>query len=206
MIGLHRLGHLVPPGRVQRRGRRPAADHGVRVAGGVLKLVDGPGDGRVEFRERVHVRVEGVGVHDVEGARVDLVHAEARVEVRERRHRRPDPAGRERVRRVLHRAVERVVDHELVFMRVAEEDVGDDVGRVAGDDLVEIVGRVGDRVRPVPARQDVAEDPDALAFVFGVLQLADHPGQVARVVRVSGVDVVEVVGAVPEIRIQGNDP
>ena len=86
VVGLHRLGHLVPPGSIQRRGRRPAADHGIRVAGRVLELVDRAGDGRVEFRERAHVRVEGVGVHDVERARVDLVHPEARVEIRKRRH------------------------------------------------------------------------------------------------------------------------
>ena len=105
------------------------------------------------------------------------------------------------MRRVLHRAVERVVDHELVFVRVAEEDVGDDVRRVARDDLVEVVGRVRDRVRPVPAREHVAEDPDALAFVFGVLQLANHPGEVARVVWIGGIDVNEVVGAIPEISV-----
>ena len=51
----------------------------------------------------------------------------------------------------------------------------------------------------------MAEDPDALAFVFGVLQLADHPGEVARVVGVGGVDVVEEVGAIPEIGVEGND-
>jgi hypothetical protein len=94
-------------------------------------------------------------------------------------------------------AVEGVVDHELVFMGVAEEDIGDDVRGIASDDLVKIVGGVRERVGAVPAREDVAEDPDALAIVFGFLEFADHPSEIARVVGVGGVDVVEVVGPVP---------
>jgi hypothetical protein len=82
-------------------------------------------------------------------------------------------------------------------MGMAEEDVGDDVRGIAGDDLIEVVCGVGDRIRAIPAREDVAEDPDALAFVFGILELADHPGKVARVVGVGGVDVVEEVRPVP---------
>jgi hypothetical protein len=98
---------------------------------------------------------------------------------------------------VLDCAVEGVVDHELVFVGVAKEDIGDDVRGIASDDLVEIVGGVRDRVGAIPAREDVAKDPDALTIVFGVLKLADHPGEVARVVGVGGVDVVEEVGLVP---------
>lgn len=130
--------------------------------------------------------------------RIDLVHTEPGVDVRERRDRGTNPAGREGMGGVSDRAVEGVVDHELVFVGVAEEYVGDDVRGIASNNLVEIVGGVGDRVRAVPAREDVAEDPDALAFVFGVLELADHPGEVARVVGVGGVDVVEEVGPVPD--------
>ena len=44
-----------------------------------------------------------------------------------------------------------VVDHDLVFVSVAKEDVGDHVGAVAVDDLVKEIGWVGERVRPVPA-------------------------------------------------------
>lgn len=50
-----------------------------------------------------------------------------------------------------------VVDHELVFVGVSKEDVRDDVGGVAVDDLVEQVRRVGEGVRPVPAAEDVAD-------------------------------------------------
>jgi hypothetical protein len=98
---------------------------------------------------------------------------------------------------VLDCAIEGVVDHELVFMGVAEEDIGDDMRGIASDDLVEIVGGVREWVRAVPARENVAEDPDALAIVFGLLELVDHPSEVARVVGVGGVDVVEKVGPVP---------
>ena len=128
VVGFHRLGHLVPPCRVERGGGRPAADDGVGVAGRVLEFIHRAGDGGVEFREGVDVGVEGVGVRDVEGVGVDFVHAEAGVKVRERGDGGADPAGGERVGRVLDGAVEGVIDHELVFVGVAEEYVGDDVG------------------------------------------------------------------------------
>ena len=128
VVGLHGLGHFCATmSRSAGPRGRPAADDGVGVAGRVFELVHGPGDGGVEFREGVDVGVEGVGVHDVEGVCVDFIHAEARVEVGERGHGRADPASGEGVSRVLHGAVERVVDHELVFVGVAEEYVGDDV-------------------------------------------------------------------------------
>lgn len=94
---------------------------------------------------------------------------------------------------VLDRPVEGVVDHELVFVRVAKEDAGNDMRRVAGDNLVEVIAGVGKRVRAVPAGQDVAEDPHAFAFIFGILEFADHPSQIAGIVRISGVDIVEKV-------------
>lgn len=197
VIGLHRLGHFVPVRRIQWSGGRPAADHRIRVTSRVFELEYWPANRRVKLRERIHVREESVCFHDIEGIRVDLVHAEAGVDVRERRDRGANPAGRESMGEVLDRAVEGVVDHELVFVGVAEEDIGDDMRGIAGDDLIEVVGGVGERVGAVPASEDVAEDPDALAFVFGLLELADHPGEVAGVVGVGGVDVVEKVGFVP---------
>jgi hypothetical protein len=70
----------------------------------------------------------------------------------------------------------------------------DDVRGIVSDDLVEVAGGVGERVG---AREDVAEDPDVFAFVFGLLELADHPGEVARVIGAGGVDVVKEIGPVP---------
>jgi hypothetical protein len=80
---------------------------------------------------------------------------------------------------------------------VSEEDAGDDVGREAGDDLVEEVGGVGERVGAVPAGEDVAEDPDAFVGGFGGGEFGCEEVQVAAVVRVGGVDKVEEVAAVP---------
>jgi hypothetical protein len=197
VIGLHRLGHFVPVRRIQWGGGRPATNHRIRVTSRVFELVYRPANRRVKLRERIHVREESVCFHDIEGIRVDLVHAEAGVDVGERRDRGANPAGHEGMSGVLDRAIEGIVDHELVFVSVAEEDIGDDVRGVTGDDLVEVVGGVGERVGAIPAREDVAEDPDALAFVFGLLEFADHPGEVARVVRVGGIDEVEEVGPVP---------
>ena len=78
-------------------------------------------------------------------------------------------------------------------MGVAEKDAGDDVRRVAGDDLVEEVGRVGDGVGTVPAGEDVAKHPDAFVVVFCGLEFPGEEEQVAAVVGVGGVDEVEVV-------------
>jgi hypothetical protein len=69
-------------------------------------------------------------------------------------------------------------------MSMAEEDVRNHVRAVAVDDLVEEIDTVGERVGAVPAGEDVAEDPNALALVFGVLELGDQEGEVAGVVGV----------------------
>jgi hypothetical protein len=45
----------------------------------------------------------------------------------------------------------------------------------------------------------MADDPDTLAGIFGLLKLVNHPGKDARVVGVGGVDEVEVVFRVPKI-------
>jgi hypothetical protein len=37
------------------------------------------------------------------------------------------------------------------------------------------------------------------------LELADHPGEVAGVVGVGGVYVIQIVGAVPEVSVEGDD-
>lgn len=123
----------------------------------------------VELREGVHVRVIGVCFQDLEGVGIDFVHAEARVDIGERGDAGTNPAGSEGMCGVLHRAVEGVVDHEFIFVGVTEENIRNDVWRVASDNLVEVVGRIGDRVGPIPAREDMAKDPDALALVFSVL-------------------------------------
>jgi hypothetical protein len=79
-----------------------------------------PKVGPVVFREgeRRDVGNEGVGLVDVEVAGVDLVQSETTVQVRQRRLRGLDCA------------VVGEIDHELVLVRVAEEQVGDDVRRV----------------------------------------------------------------------------
>ena len=49
----------------------------------------------------------------------------------------------------------------------------------------------------------MTEDPDALAFIFGVLQLGDQKGERAGIVRVGRVDKVKVVAAVPKVGVEG---
>ena len=81
-------------------------------------------------------------------------------------------------------------------MSVAPEQVSNDVGTVALDDLVKVVCWVRQRVASVPAGQNVANDPNAFAAVFGALELGDEPGEHAADVGVAGVEVIEDVGVV----------
>ena len=125
---------------VQRAALGPADVVG--RAGGVLELVDGALGGAIKGREGRDVGVPGVGFVDFEGAGVDLVHAEAAVEVAEGGYGWADPAWGLGVRGGALCAVFGVVDHDFIFMGVAEEDAGDYMGGVAIHDLVEEVGGV----------------------------------------------------------------
>lgn len=64
-------------------------------------------------------------------------------------------------------------------MCVSEEEVRDNVGAIAVDDLVEEIGGIREGVGAVPAGENVAKDPDALAFIFGVLEFGDQKGEVS---------------------------
>jgi len=122
------------------------------------------------------VGVPCVGVVDVEAAGVNFVHPEPAIQIRQGRHARANPAWRECILACLLGTVVSVVDHNFVFVGVAEENIGDYVRGVAVDDLVEEVRGVGERVAAVPAGEDVAEDPDAFAGVFRGLEFGDQEG------------------------------
>lgn len=94
---------------------------------------------------------------------------------------------------------------EEVVVGVPEEDAGDDVWREAIDDLVEEICWVGKRVGAVPTCKDMAEDPDAFVVAFSSGEFAGQEAKVAAVLRVGGVDEVEVVGAVPELGVEGDN-
>lgn len=116
-----------------------------------------------------------------------------------------------------------VVEHDLIFVGVAKEDPGDDVGRESIDNLVEEVGGVGERVGTVPAGEDVGEDPDAFVGGFGGEEFFGQEFEDAGNVGVGGVDEVckwlsarascsskgtrltEVVVAIPEVAVDGDD-
>lgn len=197
----------MPKGSVKRGVARPPAGDGGRIerARGVLEAERGTGEGGVERGEVAHVAEIGVRVVDVEVGRVDLVEAEGGVHVGQRGDAGADPGGCEGGGGVDGGCVVCVEEGEVVFVGVAEEDAGDDVRRVAVDDLVEEVAWVGEGVGAVPAAGDVADDPDAFARVFGFLEFADHPREGARGVRIGRVDEVEVVRFVPEVRVEGDD-
>ena len=68
----------------------------------------------------------------------------------------PDPAECQGVLGRLDSAVVGVIDHNLVLMSMPKKDICDDVRRITVDDLIEQVGWIRERVRTVPASQDVA--------------------------------------------------
>ncbi|KAI7092121.1 hypothetical protein KC356_g71 [Hortaea werneckii] len=96
LVLFHRLRDRMPKCRVQGRIFRPFRRR--PVCGG----------------ERLHVRVERVGIQNVECA-----------------------AGIQRCFPSLLGAIVRIVDHDLIFVRVAKEDISDDMRAVAIYDLVE---------------------------------------------------------------------
>lgn len=198
-IFLHGFSDSVPECRVQRCVFIPFRRGTVYLASGVFEFkrrtyLCGIENGKIRDVAEKCIRFVNVKV-----ARVDLVETEPAVHVRQGCYTRDDPARRQGCGSVLDCAVVGVVDYELVLMSVAEEDVGDDVRGVAVYDLVEEVGRVGERVGAVPSARDMADDPDAFVVVFGFLEFGYQPGEDARVVRVGGIDEVEVVALVPEI-------
>lgn len=135
VVGSHGFGDLVPVGGVQ--GRVGGPSNGVCVSSGILKLPDRSGLRGVEGSKRTDISIVGVGIVDGEIASVDFIHAVATVQVGERSDARSDPANAESVGGVLDGAVVGIVDHELIFVSVAEEDVCDHMGRVTVNDLVE---------------------------------------------------------------------
>ena len=134
-IVLHSLCHCVPVCGIQGRCSRPIDV--VSVACGVLVLVRWTSGGDVEVREGRDVGIPGVGIVDLEGAGVNFVHSEAAVEVCQGRDAGADPAWGESVFAGALGSVVCVVDHDFVFVGVAKEDIGNYVGRVAVNDLVE---------------------------------------------------------------------
>lgn len=45
----------------------------------------------------------------------------------------------------------------------------------------------------------MADYPDTLTGILGLLQLLDHPGEYSRVVGVSGVDEIQHVVPIPQV-------
>lgn len=132
---LHGLGNPVPECRVQRRILVPPCCRSVCISGGVFDL-----KGRtcvLQSRVVRHIAVEGVCFVNVEVARVDLIQTEATVQVLQRGYAGHDPTGGEGIVGILHSPVVGIVNHELVLVGVSEEDVGNNMGRVAVHDLVE---------------------------------------------------------------------
>lgn len=146
----------------------------------------------------------GVGIVNVEVTSVDLIKSPCRRVALKRRQAGGDPGRDEGVGGCLDGAVLVVVDGLLVSVGVAKEDVGDDVGGVAVDNLVEEVGVRGEDLAAGPSRGDVAEEPDTLGSVLGGLELVDEEREETRGVGIAAVDVIFRVCNLPEVSIQGN--
>ncbi len=111
---------------IQRTRCRPADI--ISVTSRILEFVDWAFGSTVKFGEAVDVGIPGVGFINFERASIDFVHAETAVEVGKGRDAGADPARGLSVGRSASGAVIGVIDHNLVFMGVTEEDVGNNMG------------------------------------------------------------------------------
>ena len=89
-------------------------------------------------------------------------------------------------------------------MCMAKHDIGNDMA-IPVDNLVKHVGRVRHRVTPVPAREHMRHDPDALARVLGLLELLDEEREETRVVWVVGAQSGVVVAAIVQVAVESDD-
>lgn len=204
-VVLHSFGDPVPEGGVERRMRGPVGGCTIGITSGVLVLPYWAVLLDREGSKGGDIRIESVGLVDIEAACVDLVQAVAGVEVSQRSHGGTNPSRGQGIGGILDGTVVGIVDHKLVLMRMAKEDVGNNVWAVTIDNLVKEVGRVRQRVAPIPAGKNVTHDPDTLACILGALQLLDQELEASRHIWVSGVDEVEVVRLVPEICVDSDD-
>ncbi len=203
MIGRHGFCDLVPVGCIERRVLWPADR--VRVPSGILKVPDWSRLIGVDGTKGADVGVISVGIVDREVTCIDLVHAVSAVEVGQRCDARPNPANIQGMSCILNSAIVGIVDHELIFMGMPKEDAGNDMRRIAVDDLVEeilscwsvawvpklelLTCGVGNRIRSIPAGQNVSNDPDSLAFVLCILELIGKEFQIAAYIGVRGVAI-----------------
>lgn len=190
-VRFHSLGHGMPVGGIEWSFGWPIDI--ICLAGRVFQLVSRASRGRVEIRKARNIRVPGVRFIDIEGSSIDLVHAETAVQIGKRRNTWSNPANVECVRRGYVTSVIGIVYHELVLMSMAEEDVGDDVWRIAINDLIEQICGVWQTVGAIPSSQYVTDDPDSFTCIFCSLQFFDYKGLHPGDIRVAHVVVVQYI-------------
>ena len=79
-------------------------------------------------------------------------------------------------------------------MGMTKEDAGDDMRRVAVDNLIEQICGIWQGVRPVPTAEHVADDPNALTRILCGLQFLNQEAEGAGDIGIRAVDVVEDIG------------
>jgi len=85
---------------------------------------------------RVYVTPPRVRIEDIECGRVNFVHAETGIQIRERRDRGSYPGRRERSIGANVRPVVSVEDRKLILVGVTKENISDDMWGETVDDLV----------------------------------------------------------------------
>lgn len=133
MVRRHLLSHHVPISRVERCSCWPAGVVG--GSGRVFEFVGGTRGGKVG--ERVDVGIEGKSVVDIEGTRVDFIHAKATVQVGKWSDAGANPARNLGMGSVLDSRVIGVIDHHLILVGMAVEDIGYYMWGISVHDLVE---------------------------------------------------------------------
>lgn len=134
MVRQHSLGDLVPVSSIQGSVHWPT--NGVSLTGRIFELEGWATLCRVKGCERADIGIVCVRIINVEIAGVHHVHTIPRIQVGQRGDARANPACGKSVRSVLDGTVVSIVYHELIFMSVAEEDVGNHVWRVTVDNLI----------------------------------------------------------------------
>lgn len=149
-----------------------------------------------------HVGVVRVRVVYTEVAGIDFIDTVARVEIGQRSYAWTDPTHVLSMGGVASGAIIRIVDHELVFMCVAEEDTSNNMRGVPANDLVKQICRgvsmipsldldtyslvhtcgVRQWVCTIPACQNMTQNPYSLTFILGLLKLLRKEPHVATII------------------------
>lgn len=134
VVRQHSLGDLMPVRSIQGSVRWPT--NGVSLTGRIFQLESWATLCWIEGCERVDIGIVCVRIIDVEITGVHHVHTIPGIQIGQRSDTGANPACGKRMRSILNSTVVSIVYHELIFMSVAEENVGNHMWGVTVDNLI----------------------------------------------------------------------